>query len=355
MPLRRWALRGSFYLIGTWLLAAPFAASAQATVSVRAEENFRREPNGVVLARLNPAARLRVLSTQGNWTEVEVEATVWLRSLNVSDDPDLTLIVSAAGGENLRVGPAGEVLGRVEEGVLLEEVDRDPAWARVSRVGWIWSASLATAGADGAPAPAPAATRPPAAAPSRGQTPTQPASRAPGGFTSVGAFGGPILTAPDGDTLAVASPASDIEVVRREGNWARVRLEGWMWMPPSADAGAPSTAAPQAPAALEPDDLRTGEHTGRVVQWTVQFISLERAEAIRTDFFEGEPFLLSRFRGGDGPFVYVAVPPERLSEVEGLVPLERVSVTGRIRTGSSALTGAPIIDLISIERSREQE
>jgi hypothetical protein len=88
-----------------------------------------------------------------------------------------------------------------------------------------------------------------------------------------------------------------------------------------------------------------------VVTWDLQFISLERAERIRTDFFEGEPFLLTRPVEGEGPFVYVAVPPDRLDELEGLVALERISVTGRIRAGASALTGSPILDLIELRRS----
>jgi hypothetical protein len=127
-----------------------------------------------------------------------------------------------------------------------------------------------------------------------------------------------------------------------------------MWMPESEGA----QADPQeAPTALEPQALQGApeDHVGRVVAWSLQFISLERAEAVRTDFFEGEPFLLARFGGSDGPFVYVAVPPDRLTEVDGLVPLERIDVTGRIRTGASALTGAPIIDLITLDRSREEE
>ena len=92
-------------------------------------------------------------------------------------------------------------------------------------------------------------------------------------------------------------------------------------------------------------------YRGRVVSWELQFISLERAERIRTDFFEGEPFLLTRPAQGEGPFVYVAVPAERLFELEGLVALERITITGRIRVGSSTLTGSPILDLIELRRS----
>jgi hypothetical protein len=90
---------------------------------------------------------------------------------------------------------------------------------------------------------------------------------------------------------------------------------------------------------------------GRVVTWTLQFISLERAEAVRTDFYEGEPFLLARtLDDAVAPFVYVALPPDRVAEGEGLTPLERITVVGRVRVGASALTGSPIVDLMELRR-----
>jgi hypothetical protein len=329
-------------LVGGGVLVAPGHAGAQTRAVVATEENFRRDPNGTVLGRLDPGTALRVLGEEGNWTRVELEGWVWLRSLQRSENPSHDLVVSAEGGENLRSGPSGTILGTLEEGVLLEELGRDPAWARVARVGWVWSASVDR---EAAPSPVTTPTRDPP------RDASGPAARVPGGFRSSGGSGGAILTAPDGDTLAVASPSSDVQVTRREGNWVRVRLEGWMWMPAADEAQAQSE---EAITALDPAEL--GEtpdaYLGRVVSWSLQFISLERAEAVRTDFFEGEPFLLARFGGGDGPFVYVAVPPERTGEVEGLVPLERIEVTGRVRTGASTLTGAPILDLISLDRSR---
>ena len=90
------------------------------------------------------------------------------------------------------------------------------------------------------------------------------------------------------------------------------------------------------------------EYRGRVLQWDLQFISLERAEKIRTDFYVGEPFLLTRIGRGEGVFVYVAIPPERLQEAEGLSPLERIRVIGRVRTGSATLTGSPILELLAL-------
>jgi hypothetical protein len=341
MPLRFRPVLGALLLTAGTLLLGATPVQGQERAVVRAEENFRREPNGVVLARLAAGTALRVLGTQGNWTQVETEGWVWLRSLQVSDDASFDLVVSADGGENLRSGPSGTILGRLEEGVLLEELGRNEGWARVSRLGWVWSASLDAA---------PVMGEPTQAAEQGAPRPSGPASRAPGGVLRSG--GGPILTAPDGDTLAVIAPASDVEVLRRDGNWIRVRLEGWMWMP-GRDEAAPAEEA--GPSAVDPADLIADPEAfaGRVVAWTIQYISLERASAVRTDFFEGEPFLLSRFGGADGPYVYVAVPTDRLDEVEGLFPLERVDVTGRIRTGASSLTGVPIIDLISIQRARE--
>jgi hypothetical protein len=139
-------------------------------------------------------------------------------------------------------------------------------------------------------------------------------------------------------------------VISREGNWVRVRLDGWVFMP-AGDPGA--GALDTTPSTLVPQDLAgdPAAHAGRVVTWALQFISLERAEAIRTDFRQGEPFMLTRYGGPEGPFVYVAVPSERLAAVQGLVPLERVTVTARVRTGASSLTGTPIVDLLSFERA----
>lgn len=329
-------------LIATSGLGLPSASAGQEPMELSLDENFRREPNGVILARLSAGSMLRVLTSEGNWTQVELEGWVWLPSVEASEEPGMDLVISESGGENLRSAPSGSILARLEEGALLEELGRDANWVRVSRVGWVWSESLrAISGSSNA-------------SPSTPPLSGGPAARAPGGVRTVGDIGGPILAAPDGDTLAVAAPSSDVVVVRREGGWARVRLEGWMWLP-EADAsdGADAAVVAVEAEAVEPDALQADPdlYAGRVVEWTIQFISLERAEAVRTDFFEGEPFLLARFGGSDGPFVYVAVPVDRLAEVEGLVPLEAVTITGRVRTGASALTGAPIVDLLTLDRS----
>jgi hypothetical protein len=340
-----------FLLVAALLATSANSAAAQ-SARVSREENFRREPNGVILGRLGTGAPLQVVTRDENWLQVDVEGWVWLESLQASS-AELDLVVSAAGGENLRSGPSGAVIGRLAEGALLEEVARQPGWAHVKRRAWIWSASVAVGPGAAAPATSQAAPRPATAQQPAPPTPSRPApaARQPTGYASVGPAGAAILASPDGDTLAVAAPERDLQVVSREGNWVRVRLDGWVWMP----AGDPGAATlDTTPSTLQPQDLAgdPSAHLGRVVAWALQFISLERAEAIRTDFRQGEPFMLTRYGGPDGPFVYVAVPSERLADVQGLVPLERISVTARVRTGASSLTGTPIVDLLSFERTR---
>lgn len=317
----------------------PSLIHAQDVARVRSEENFRREPNGELLARLSEGTSLMIVSSRDGWLEVVVEGWVWARSLQVDDRQGLDLVVSAAEGENLRDAPSGNILGRLGEGTLLEEVERQPGWIHVRRQGWIWEASVVVESPRVEPRTAPA-------------MPTdRPASTRPTGFAAAGAGGATILAAPDGDTLAVAVAGTELEMLAREGSWVRVRIEGWSWMPETDTDTAQSGGD-----VLTPEDLVAdpSAHRGRVVEWTLQFISLESAERVRTDFFEGEPFLLCRFGGSQGMFVYVAVPPERTPEVAGLVPLEVITVTARVRTGASALTGTPIVDLLALERAREE-
>jgi len=90
------------------------------------------------------------------------------------------------------------------------------------------------------------------------------------------------------------------------------------------------------------------EYAGARLRWTVRFLSLERAEPERIDFYEGEPFLLARAPDpGDG-LVYVAVPPELLAAAEKLRPLQTLDMLVRVRTGRSALLRVPILDLLAL-------
>lgn len=121
-----------------------------------------------------------------------------------------------------------------------------------------------------------------------------------------------------------------------------------MWLPQVEDGD--RDVAVRTDVTIESIMAEPDEYRGAVLQWDLQFISLERAEAIRSDFYETEPFLLTRIGEGEEGFVYVAIPPERLAEAQGLSPLERIRVVGRVRTGAARPTGNPILELLSLVR-----
>jgi len=326
-------------LLPLLLLGTAPAVSAQ-TASVRTQENFRAEPNGTIVGQVMPGTMLGVVGRQGRWVEATLEGWVWLPSLQRRDGGAFDLSVSASGGENVRAEPQGRIVARLEQGTLLEEVERITGWIRVRRTAWIWDGSVAVQ----APPP-PAPVRAPAPAAPEAPTPPAAAVRA----FSVGPGGAPVLSAPDGDTLARGFPGADLGVLGREGNWLRVRMEGWVWAPEAAGleaGGEEGVVTEVTPEALVEDGER---YRGRLVSLSLQFIALERAERVRTDFFEGEPYLLTRGEGSQG-FVYVAIPPERVEAVRGLTPLERIRVVGRVRTGAAVVTGRPILDLVEFTR-----
>ena len=339
--------------------AMPSSASAQ-TIRVTAEtENLRAEPRGEIIAALPQGTTLEAATRDGGWYRATLRGWIWAASVDSAGRPN-RVTVSAAAGENLRTAPNGDVVARINPGTVLTELERRDRWIRVERAAFIWGESVAAADAPAARAqPGPAAAPPaatsasPAARTAEPQPQavrqTQAASRA-GGARQVTAAsrGAALLQSPDGDTIARVTPMTTMEVVATEGNWARVRMEGWVWQPGLASATDTGTVLRDVSAAVlsaNPDNFR-----GRTLEWQLQFISLERAERIRTDFYEGEPFILARGPGAENAFVYVAVPPERIAQAERLGPLERFVVLARVRTGRSRVMGAPVLDLIELRR-----
>ena len=326
MGFERW--RAAMVLLGACIPVVFNQGLAGQSGTVKAEENFRAQPNGTLLGQLRPGAALAVLDVADDWLQFELMGWVWTRSLQVVSRGDFGLVVSASVGENIRATPSGDVIGRLEEGTLLQEVERVPGWVKVRRSAWIWSRSVELEG----PAP--------------GDAPRAAEVIVSEQWTNSRETVATILSTPDGDTLATAVPGANLRILAREGNWVRVRVDGWMWLPEATAVEGETAVLTEVSA----EDVAASplEYRGRMLQWDVQFISLERAEKIRTDFYEGEPFLLTRTGPGEGVFVYVAIPPERIQEAEGLSPLERIRVIGRLRTGAATLTGSPILELLTL-------
>lgn len=340
-PFPHPAAAGAFMLL---LLATGPGASQSGVVSVD-QENFRAEPRGHILAELREGTTLRLGAERdrGQWREATLEAWIWAPSVQDQQRPVLDLIVNA-GGENLRATPNGDRIGRALGGMRLERLESRGRWIRVRRTGWIWAASIRVT--EEAPRTADPDTPPPAApAPAAPARPTA----APEKTFATTAGGTIVLDSPAGDTLARIRPGTSVEVIDREGDWTRVRIEGWTF---AGSLVAGDSAAAEVLRDLPRDSLEADpdRYRGRVVEWTIQFIALQEAERFRTDFLEGEPFILARGPGDDAGFVYVAIPSDRLEGLGRLQPLSRIRVLARIRTPRSSLTGAPVLELIEITR-----
>jgi hypothetical protein len=341
-------------LVGLALAAGTLGARAQtARVSVD-RENLRQAPQGKVLAQVNQGTDLAIVGRQGQWRQVVLSGWIWGPSVSSVNRDGFDLVVSAAGGENLRAQPdaGADVDARLLRGFLLEKTGEQGSWVHVRRTAWMWGPSLAgssTPGGSSGGSPSGGggsggAGAGEAGGSAGGARPAAGSNQLPDHVVVKGAPAR-LFVSPQGDTLAVARPGADLQVLEHRGEWSRVRLEGWVrnseLLP--ADSAAAS-------AGLTPSDLRTNpdQYVGRVVRWNVQFISLEKAEAVRTDFYEGEPFILARSPGPSESFVYLAVPPELLQQVGALRPLQSIQVVARVRTGRSALMGAPVLNLLEI-------
>lgn len=364
----------AFLLVGLLPVVPPSSLEGQSvrTALVETEQNFRAQPNGEVVGRLVPGTRLTLVQERDQWSQVTVEGYVWERSMQILREDGFDLVVSEPGGENLRDEPSGRISGRLERGTLLEELGRTPGWVRVRRTAWVWRPSLVV---EAAATPEPSSVRAAAGDLDRAEEPgedpsvedpsvEEPSAAAPGAeapstgdpspevdrWLRAPSGGIQLRAGPDQEPVGRAEAGADLRVLAREGDWARVRFEGWIRLEGDAVPAEPPPVEGRVTVAELRSDPAGFE--GREVELELQFLSLERAEAIRTEFEEGEPFLLTRGAGGERAFVYVVLAPGWVEEAEGLAPLDRLRIRGRVRVGAARFTGNPILDLLEMERLR---
>jgi hypothetical protein len=160
----------------------------------------------------------------------------------------------------------------------------------------------------------------------------------------------PIRSAPTTGTpptpaIGQLAKGATVDVIGREREWVRVRLEGWVR--DSDLTVADSTLRPLSAADLRSDPAGS---QGKLVQWEVEAISLQTADALRTGLQPGEQYLLALGPGAEKTLVYLAVPESLLPTARNLRPLASITVTARVRNGRSEPAGVPILDLQSISR-----
>lgn len=155
----------------------------------------------------------------------------------------------------------------------------------------------------------------------------------------------PVTGAASGPATGQIAKGAIVQVLARDRDWVRVRLEGWVR---EADLLVSDTTL----RALSAADIRSDPAgaRGKLVKWEVEAVSLQVADALRTDLRTGEHYLLALGPGAEKTLLYIAIPPLLLASVRSLPPLAAVTVTARVRTGRSEPAGVPILDLQSITR-----
>jgi hypothetical protein len=326
-------------LVGVLVVASPLQAQ-EPIPDLRlsaAEENLRATPGGTRIAVLLRDSPLVGGAAQERWREVTLQG--WVREASVvattRDGYDLAIATS---GATIHTEPGGTILARGLQGFLLDEVSRREGWVRVRRTAWVWSPSIERLAAGASPAAPGAAAAAPAAAADTGSTS---ATRDAGPRT--------LHASPSGPQLGSLDPAARLDVVGREGEWARVRVEGWVRLPAGSES---DPARPITDLSLRALRENPDLYRGRTVAWRVQFVSVQRADSLRTDFSPGEPYLLARDPDGEPGYVYIAVPQALLADARRLVPLQQVEVVARVRTGRSPLMGHPVLDLLEMRLPR---
>ena len=153
-----------------------------------------------------------------------------------------------------------------------------------------------------------------------------------------------IRTAPDGAVIGTVVAPGTILPMARERGWVRVRMEGWIkesdLLPVDSSL---RTALSAADLRADPEGSK-----GKLIRWKVEILAFQRADALRRDLVTGEPYLLARGPAGENAMLYLALPTALVNDAKAIVPLTVVQITARVRTGRSAPTNVPILDVEAI-------
>ena len=322
-------------LLTALVLAPGFPLLAQSAPALRVSvdrADVRWSSTGRLLGHLERGAELERLGGRAGWARVGVRGWMWSASLDGVGD--VRRVVPER--ENLRAGPGGRVLGQLVRGVAVRRVGGEGRWLQIELVGWVPESSVSEPRAEAPPETPPDTVRA-AARPVR--EPTVENETVPASAMGTLSRGVEMRNAPQGETLAPLPAETPVRVLESRGGWTRVRVDGWV--PSSAvRAGSLGEVGPDVVAAAP-----GGTFIGRTVRWTLEHVALQQADPWRPDFEPGEWYDLARVPGVEGRYVYLALPERLVEEFRGMSPFRTLRVEGRVRTGQSALTGTPIVEV----------
>jgi len=319
----------------------PEATLGAQTVTVERDgEPLLAEPRGVRLGRFAASVALTAGPARNGFTQVTLDGWIIRSSTAATTRDGRDLAVTRE--ENIRAAPNGRLVARLVEGALLDEVERRGAWVRVRRTVWVANGGLRSPTARTTPAPAPSpAPRRDAAATARQDTAAAPP---PDPRRAVVRRRMSLYRAPDSTAIGTLEAGVPVRITGRAGEWVRVEAQAWVReneIRPSDSAILTGVSAAELRGAPE-------EFRGRLLRWTIQFLSLQTADELRPDFTPGQRYMLARGPAPEYAFVYVVVPAAKVAEIERLAPLTSLDVVARVVNGRSAYLANPILELVDM-------
>jgi hypothetical protein len=328
-----------FVLIGVALGAAVArAAAAQQTATVERDGlPVFGEIGGNRLGQLSRGARFTAGASRSDHTQLTLEGWIFRASLRAAGQGGHPLAVGRTPSENMRDAPNGRVLAQLVAGFLVDTTERRGQWVKVRRDVWVATSGLRGAPAQtaGRPQPSAAGRLPPASTPQDTADPRRGVVRRRM----------QLFRAPDSAAIGSLEAGTPVRITARAGGWVRVETQAWVRESEirASDAGI-LTGLSAAELRGAPDEFR-----GRLLRWTIQFLALQTADELRPDFTPGQKYILARGPAPEYAFVYIAVPAERLAEVQRLEPLATVTVVARVVNGRSTYLANPILELVELQ------
>jgi hypothetical protein len=320
------------------LTALPLEGQDQGEIS--SDTRLRKEPDGTPLMSLPAGTEVEARGARGEWHEVEVEGWVFSSSLSPTDRDGFDLIVTAAGGENIRESPNGAVIGRARAGALLRKLETQGTWTHVSRAGWVPRDALSTSrSAAEAPADTPAVVQasPPAAV--AGSSAPVPRPQLDSERASVSRET-QLLATPQGGPYATLQTGAPARILSRSGEWVRVQTEGWVRESDLEEAaGGALTGITAADVRSDPS-----RYVGKLVEWRLQLIAVQTADELRTEMTRGQNYLLTRGPLPEPGFVYVTVTPAQAAEFRTLPALQELSLRVTIKAARTKFLTTPVVE-----------
>ena len=179
---------------------------------------------------------------------------------------------------------------------------------------------------------------PGAGASAQAVAPPAPAA-APGSLFSILA-GSAFSAAPGAPAIGTFEVPTRVSVVERRGGWAHVHLDAWV--PEHALADTSETAG------ISAADIRAApdKYVGRTVEWTLQVLAIQKADELRPELPEGQPYVLASGPLPETGFVYLAIPTTEVDSFRALGPLAKVRVRATIRAGRSRFLPTPVLTFV---------